>query len=115
MPAISSQNAILPYGIGRLAKNAQNAARSWWKQKKEPNAQTKIANSKKIWQNKLSAAVLELEDRTDSKSVVPKGRVGSTPTRGTFINEPTKENADKGAGKNIAGPMETKKDSGYRN
>lgn len=25
----------------------------------------------------------ELEDEIDSKSIVPKGRVGSTPTRGT--------------------------------
>jgi hypothetical protein len=30
--------------------------------------------------------VLELEDRMDSKSIVPKGRVGSTPTRGTRTN-----------------------------
>ena len=31
----------------------------------------------------LLAAVLELEDRADSKSAVPKGREGSTPSRGT--------------------------------
>ena len=32
---------------------------------------------------KSQAAVLELADRMDSKSIVPKGRVGSTPTCGT--------------------------------
>jgi hypothetical protein len=31
----------------------------------------------------MGAAVLELADRMDSKSIVPKERVGSTPTRGT--------------------------------
>ena len=121
MPAISFQNATSLYGenpfkiCGVNPKNVQNVALSWWKAAGiKLNAQTKIVNSKKLWQNKLSAAVLELEDRTDSKSVVPKGRVGSTPTRGTFVNKPAKKDSNKSAGKNVAGPMEADKHSGYR-